>query len=152
MGIKRIKRVADDFFQIIDDLGNPISIGGKDEFKLVYSKTENLVTAGDPWNEVYSDELQEAVLEQDLLAQVLVQANWVENVGLAQWEYTLANAAIKATHNAIVQQTRASQQLEPVTFTTGGSTSAGNIIIAVAAEPVGNIDVDIFLKESEVLD
>lgn len=150
MTIKREPRTKIDYFELIDKTsGLPLD---SSQFELRYHSSSAGGDDGDPWGEAYSDELQAAALEQNFLGVTLVQANWVENVGLAQWEYTLANAAIKAIHNATVQQTRASQQVEAVTFTSGGSTSAGSIIIAVSDEPTVDIDVDIFLKESEVLD
>lgn len=64
MGILRIKRVAKDFFQFIDDLGNPISIGGKTEFRIVYSKTEDLTAAGDVYNEEWTQEIIDTFFAQ----------------------------------------------------------------------------------------
>lgn len=150
MAIKRNSRTKKTYFEFINKVtGLPLNNA---EYEVVFTSEGATGDDGDPFDEAWTDELQEAALEQDLLGQTLIQANWVEDAPNQQWLYTLANANIKAIHNAIVQQTRASQIAEPVVFTSGGSTTNGSIIIAVAAEPTVDIDVDIFLKESEALD
>lgn len=62
MSLFRGKRVAHDFMQFRDNAGNIVIINGKDEFLIEYKRAEDVVEAGDPLDEAWSQEIEDRAL------------------------------------------------------------------------------------------